>query len=46
MGGQKNMEADLEPAEAAACALPFFLEARPDEDRLELVDYRGEVWPF
>ena len=46
MGGQKNMEADLEPTEAATCALPFFLEARPDEDHLELVDYQGKIWPF
>lgn len=46
MGGQKNMEADLEPVDAAARALPIFLEARPDEERLELVDYQGEIWPF
>ncbi|MBN1878450.1 MAG: SDR family oxidoreductase [Anaerolineae bacterium] len=46
MSGKKNTEADLEPEEAAACALPFFIEARADEDRLELVDYLGETWPW
>jgi NAD(P)-dependent dehydrogenase (short-subunit alcohol dehydrogenase family) len=46
MSGKKNMEADLEPEEAAACALPIFLNPRPDEDRLVLVDYKNEEWPW
>lgn len=46
MSGEKNMEADLEPEEAAACALPIFLNPRLDEDRLVLVDYKNEEWPW
>ncbi len=46
MGGRKNLEADLEPEVAAAYALPFFLDARADEDRLVLRDYLGREWPF
>lgn len=46
MSGQKNVRATLEPEEAAACALPFFLEDRDDEDRLVLIDYEGREWPF
>ena len=46
MGGQKNTTADLEPEEAAAFALPIFLDNRDDEDRLFLVDYKGQEWPW
>jgi len=46
MGGTKNTQADLEPEEAAAYALPFFLRPRADEDRLVLMDYLGQEWPF
>ncbi|MCU0521709.1 MAG: SDR family NAD(P)-dependent oxidoreductase [Anaerolineae bacterium] len=46
MGGKKNPDADLEPEVAAAYALPFFLDARADEDRLVLRDYLGREWPF
>ena len=46
MSGQKNMRATLEPEDAAACALRFFLEDRDDEDRLVLIDYEGREWPF
>jgi NAD(P)-dependent dehydrogenase (short-subunit alcohol dehydrogenase family) len=46
MGGKKNDSADLEPEDAAAYALPFFLDSRADEDRLVLRDYRGREWPF
>jgi NAD(P)-dependent dehydrogenase (short-subunit alcohol dehydrogenase family) len=46
MGGSKNMEADLEPEEAAEKALPFFLGARQDEDRLVMVDYQSQEWPW
>lgn len=45
MSGSKNLEADLEPEEAAARALPFFLGER-DEDRLVLVDSLGHEWPW
>lgn len=46
MSGEKNLEADLEPEEAAAKALPFFLNPRQDEDRLVMVDFQGEEWPW
>jgi NAD(P)-dependent dehydrogenase (short-subunit alcohol dehydrogenase family) len=46
MGGKKNLEATLEPEEAAGYALPFFLGPRPDEDCLALVDYEGNEWPW
>jgi NAD(P)-dependent dehydrogenase (short-subunit alcohol dehydrogenase family) len=46
MSGKKSTEADLEPEEAAAKALPIFLEARQDEDRLVKVDYQGNEWPW
>jgi NAD(P)-dependent dehydrogenase (short-subunit alcohol dehydrogenase family) len=46
MGGKKNMEADLEPDEAATRAIPIFLAQRVDEDRLVLVDYQGVEWPW
>jgi NAD(P)-dependent dehydrogenase (short-subunit alcohol dehydrogenase family) len=46
MHGSKNMEADLELDEAAAMALPFFLEEREDEDTLALIDYQGQTWPW
>jgi NAD(P)-dependent dehydrogenase (short-subunit alcohol dehydrogenase family) len=46
MGGKKSTRADLEPEEAAAQALPFFLNPRPDEDRLVLIDHQGREWPF
>ncbi len=46
MSGEKNTEADLEPEEAAAYAIPFFINPREDEDRLALVDYQGNEWPW
>ncbi|HOT91319.1 MAG TPA: SDR family NAD(P)-dependent oxidoreductase [Anaerolineae bacterium] len=46
MGGEKNTEADLEPEEAATYAIPFFINPREDEDRLVLVDYQGNEWPW
>ncbi len=46
MGGKKNLEATLEPEEAAAYALQFFLKPQQDEDRLALVDYQGHEWPW
>jgi NAD(P)-dependent dehydrogenase (short-subunit alcohol dehydrogenase family) len=46
MSGKKNLEADLEPEEAAAKALPIFLGDRANEDRLVLIDYLGNEWPW
>ena len=46
MGGKKNPQADMEPEEAAAKALPIFLQALPDEDHLVLLDYQGQAWPW
>jgi NAD(P)-dependent dehydrogenase (short-subunit alcohol dehydrogenase family) len=45
MSGVKNMNADLELDQAASYALQFFLQDR-DEDRLVLVDYLGNEWPW
>jgi NAD(P)-dependent dehydrogenase (short-subunit alcohol dehydrogenase family) len=52
MGGQKNLNADLEPEEAALPALTYFLSGlegekpAPDEDRLVLRDYLGKEYPW
>ena len=46
MSGAKSTTGDMEPDEAAARAIPFFLEPRDDEDRLALIGYQGEEWPF
>jgi NAD(P)-dependent dehydrogenase (short-subunit alcohol dehydrogenase family) len=46
MSGKKGTRADMEPEEAAAKALPFFLADREDEGRLVLIDYQGLEWPF
>jgi NAD(P)-dependent dehydrogenase (short-subunit alcohol dehydrogenase family) len=46
MSGKKGTQADMEPEEAAAKALPFFLGDREDEDTLAMVDYQGDVWPW
>jgi NAD(P)-dependent dehydrogenase (short-subunit alcohol dehydrogenase family) len=46
MSGKKNLEATLEPEQAAAYAIPIFLGPRQDEDRLALVDYQGKEWPW
>ena len=46
MSGAKGNEADMEPEEAAAKALPFFIEPRADEDKLVMVDYIGSEWPW
>jgi NAD(P)-dependent dehydrogenase (short-subunit alcohol dehydrogenase family) len=44
--GEKNMDATLEPEEAATYAIPFLLNDREDEDRLVMVDYEGNEWPW
>jgi len=46
MSGEKAVEADLEPEEAAARAIPIFLGQREAEDRLVLVDFEGREWPW
>lgn len=46
MHGEKNMDATLEPDEAAAHALPFLLNDRADEGSLVMVDYEGNEWPW
>jgi NAD(P)-dependent dehydrogenase (short-subunit alcohol dehydrogenase family) len=46
MEGKKNLDATLEPEEAAAKAIPIFLGQRADEDRLVLEDYEGNEWPW
>ena len=46
MSGSKNLKADLEPEQAAAKALPFFLGEREDEACLVMVDYQGQEWPW
>jgi len=46
MSGEKNMEATLEPEEAASKAIPIFLGQQEDEGRLVLVDYEGKEWPW
>jgi len=46
MSGAKGNEGDMEPEEAAAKALPFFIEPRADEDKLVMVDYSGSEWPW
>ena len=44
--GVKNMEAELEPEEAADYAIPILLNDREDENRLVLEDYEGKEWPW
>src|SRR5215207_810790 len=46
MSGEKNMEATLEPEEAAAKAIPIFLDQQEDEEQLALLDYEGNKWPW
>jgi len=48
MLGQKNLEATLEPEEAAELALSYFLSAEGsvDEDRLAMRDFEGQEWPW
>lgn len=47
MSGQKNMNATLEPEEAARYALAYFLQdGGIDEDTLVLRDWEGTVWEW
>lgn len=44
--GAKNMDATLEPDEAAAYAIPILLNNREDEDRLVMVDSEEKEWQW
>jgi NAD(P)-dependent dehydrogenase (short-subunit alcohol dehydrogenase family) len=46
MSGTKSLVADMEPEDAAARAIPLFLADSNNEDRLSLIDYRGQEWPW
>lgn len=47
MSGKKNLEALLEPEEAARCALAYFLQdSGIDEETLVLRDWEGKVWEW
>ena len=46
MHGEKNMNADLEPEDAASYAIPILLNNRENEDRLVLVDHEGREWDW
>jgi len=46
MHGEKNMQATLEPEEAATYAIPYFLNNQEDENRLAMVDYEGKEWQW
>jgi len=49
MSGKKNMDAELEPEEVAAVAIPYFTEPLADvddEDRLVMRDWQGSEWPW
>lgn len=46
LSGTKNLQASLEPEEAAVPALAHFLGERADEDELALYDWQGQRWPW
>ena len=46
MHGEKNMDATLEPEEAAAYAIPYFLNDQENENRLVMVDYEAKEWSW
>ena len=46
LSGTKNLQAALEPEEAAVPALAHFLGERDDEDELALYDWQGQRWPW
>jgi len=46
MHGQKNMDATLEPEEAARYAIPLLLNDREDEYKLTMIDYEGKEWTW
>jgi NAD(P)-dependent dehydrogenase (short-subunit alcohol dehydrogenase family) len=46
MSGVKNTKGDMEPEESAKAAIPFFIEDQADENRLVMIDYTGQEWPW
>jgi NAD(P)-dependent dehydrogenase (short-subunit alcohol dehydrogenase family) len=46
MSGEKNMEATLEPEEAASKAIPILLGKQDDEGKLVLIDDEMNQWPW
>lgn len=55
MSGKKDLQAELEPEQAARYAVEYFLrnrsyepgnEGRSDENRLVMRDWRGREWPW
>lgn len=46
LSGTKNVQASLEPEEAAVPALAHFLGERDDEDQLAMYDWEGKRWPW
>ncbi len=46
ISGRKNMQATLEPEEAAVPALAYFLGEVGDEDQLVMRDWQGREWPW
>ena len=49
MSGKKNTDAELEPEEVAAVAIPYFVDPLPnavDEDRLIMRDWLLREWPW
>lgn len=46
IGGFKNTEADLTPQESAQPGLTHFTQPLEDEDRLVMVNWQGEEWPW
>ena len=46
IGGTKNTQADLTPAESAQAGITFFIDPLPDEDHLAMFDWQRQEWPW
>ncbi|OPJ57795.1 SDR family NAD(P)-dependent oxidoreductase [Clostridium oryzae] len=46
MSGKKATEGELEPEETASSAIKLFTKNDHDEERLVMIDNRGNEWPF
>ncbi|MBX3064303.1 MAG: SDR family NAD(P)-dependent oxidoreductase [Anaerolineae bacterium] len=46
ISGSKGTVGDMEPEEAAAPALNYFLEPLADEDQLVMRDWQGQLWEW
>lgn len=46
MSGKKNLNATVEPDDSAKAAFAQFVEGRPWEDCLVMLDNEGAAWPF